>query len=202
MNIGKHLCAPIKFTRSRLAFYGLGPQKSQIAHVTVFFFLLPANGRNQSGVFRSRRKKQRRVKATYSKKVHQEAMKRSSSKCSPLSDGPDLRCHAPACRLEKNVASWISLSPLSRPHPSPLFFFLSAAVGPFHRSQDDQSHADRSEIMPALARQARQKPITSGVERFNIELVRSSRGRGVLSPFICWLKRADDSPGPPGSPIS
>lgn len=92
-------------------------------HVTGVFFLLPANGRNQSGVFRSRRKKQRRVKATYSKRVHQEAMKRSSSKCSPLSDGPDLRCHAPTCRLEKNVASWISLSPLSRPHPSPLFFF-------------------------------------------------------------------------------
>lgn len=50
-------------------------------------------------------------------------MKRSSSKRSPLSDGPDLRCHAAACRLEKNVASWISLSALSRPHPSPLFFF-------------------------------------------------------------------------------
>lgn len=45
-------------------------------------------------------------------------------------------------------------------------------------------------------------PITSGVERFNIELVRSSRGRGVFSPFICWLKRADDSPGPRGRPIS
>lgn len=50
-------------------------------------------------------------------------MKRSLFECLLLGDWPDLRRHAPTSRLKKNVLSWILLCPLSRPHPSPLFFF-------------------------------------------------------------------------------
>lgn len=50
--------------------------------------------------------------------------------------------------------------------------------------------------MPCGDPKVRKNPITSGVERFNIKLNISPKAGESFSPFICWLKRADDSQGP------
>lgn len=112
-----------------------------------------------------------------------------SSVCPPLNDRPDLLCHASASQLKTSLVRFNS-------HRSSLahsLCLLSVAVGPFHHLKMIKVGQIGLELRHVTQKQ-RWSLITSRVERFNIKYF--SKVRGCLLSFICWLRRADDSPEP------
>lgn len=117
-----------------------------------------------------------------------------------------LRCHASVSQL-KNITSRISLSPLSPPSPPPTPSF---ALSIFYHWQPvhfttwrwSKCGADRSENYAMWHRERDRALLPLKLKDLISNSNISPKAGGCLLHFICWLKRADNSPGAWSYPIS
>lgn len=126
----------------------------------------------------------------YSRKVHKE-VRESENLCSfsyssvrpMLNNKPDLSCHASVSQLK---TPWVRSHPLLSSLARSLCLFISGSISK-HARNDDQSSADRSDIIPRGAESEMELIKFSKMERFSIQLnVFPKAGEAFLPPIVGW----------------